>query len=151
MFLWVLRFLIKNVIMLNLWFSIHLSQGCRCGRSSRAQCLNKAGFCFSGGDSVPLEQCTWSSWLTAEILLVLYYEEILVIRWSLLAFDQIYVTPVLDLIICLVLANPVANQWKILWMTLLVSGSVTVVLKVTNNMTSQMTLWLQVLMTTLRL
>lgn len=64
-------------------------------------------------------------------------------------FDQTYVIPLLDLIIRLGLANPIAHWWKTLRMTMPVAGGVTVGLQATNNIAGQMTPRLRAPMTTL--
>lgn len=64
-------------------------------------------------------------------------------------FDQTYVIPLLDSIIRLGLANPIAHRWKTLRMTMPVAGGVTAGLQATNNIAGQMTPRLRAPMTTL--
>lgn len=63
-----------------------------------------------GSDSVPPLQCTRPSWLP---VLVLFCDEF----WSSAEASELLIKLVillLDLVICLVLANPIADQWKTL-------------------------------------
>lgn len=139
-------FLLRHSL-LNSWFSVPSSLHCRCDSSGRAHLLDKAGFFCGAGEwqcstrAVHLLQLA----LCAEVLPVLYYDEF----WSSAGACWLLiklVILVLELVICLVLANPIASQRKTLWMTVLMSGSVTVLLGVTNTLTSQMTSQLKVLM-----